>query len=935
MRRLDGRGRVDPSAPLRFFFDGTEYSGLRGDTLASALLANGVDVVGSSIYRGRPRGISAAGPEDPGALVQVQRGGGSEPMLRATEVELFDGLVADGLSGRGRLDPEPDRALYDKVYVHCDVLVIGAGPAGLAAADVAAATGARVMLVESGPELGGSLLDGPQEIDGGPALDWVGRVAARLAAVPEAQVLSRATAVGMYDAGYVLVAERRTDHLDGEPPPGVSRERLWHVRAKRIVIATGAFERPVAFAGNDRPGVMLAGAARAYVERWGVAPGSRAVVFACGDSGYDAAAALAGAGIEVAAVVDPRPAGSLPSVPAGAEHLTGSVVRAASGDSRVEGADVDGRLIDCDLLAVSGGWSPAVHLFSQAGGTVRWDAPVGGFVPDRAPAGVMAVGSCAGTHALDGCLAEGVAGGAAAAEAAGFVADVGSAPRAPRRSETPGQLLWSVPPPPGHGWDEHFLDAQRDATVADLRRAVDAGLKSPEHVKRFTTIGTASDQGKTAGVVALGVLAELLGKDIAELGPTTFRPPYTPVAFGLLAGRDRGELSDPVRTTAIHPWHVEHGAVFEDVGQWKRPWYYEREGEGMDAAVLRECRAAREGVAVMDASTLGKIDVQGPDAVEFLNRMYTGDFSKLGVGRCKYGLLCHADGMVFDDGVTMRLAPDRFLVTTTTGNAAAVLDWFEEWLQTEWPELRVHCTSVTEQWATVAVVGPRSRAVVAALAPGLAVSAEAFSFMDVREAEVAGLAARVCRVSFSGELAFELNVPSWHGLTLWEAVMAAGAEYGITPYGTETMHVLRAEKGYVIVGQDTDGTVTPQDLGLDWMVSKAKGDFIGRRSHARADTLRPDRKQLVGLLPDDPGEQLPEGAQLTLDPSADVPVPMAGFVTSSYKSAALERTFALALLEGGRERHGRTVHVPLPHRTVVATVVDPVFYDPEGRRRDG
>jgi sarcosine oxidase subunit alpha len=936
VKRLEGRGRVDRSAPLKFSFDGREYTGLRGDTLASALLANGVDVVGTSVYRGRPRGISAAGLEDPGALVQVQRGGGSEPMLRATEVELFNGLCAEGLAGRGRLDPEPDRALYDRLYAHCDVLVIGGGPAGLAAADVAAATGARVMLAESWCELGGDLLDGPQVIDGSPALDWVAGVAARLQAASEAQVLCRATAIGVYDAGYVLIAERRTDHLDQEPPLGVSRERLWHVRAKRVVLAAGSLERPIAFAGNDRPGVMLAGAARAYVERWGVAPGTRAVVFTANDSGYDAAASLAGAGITVAAVVDPRPNGGLPALPAGSEHLTGRMVRSAVGESHVTGAEVgSGRVVVCDLLAVSGGWSPAVHLFSQAGGSVRWDARVGGFVPDRAPAEMIAVGSCAGTHALDGCLAEGAAGGAAAAEAAGFVAGRGSPPRAARRPEAPAELVWSVPPPSGRGWEEHFLDAQRDATVADLRRAVDAGLKSPEHVKRFTTIGTASDQGKTAGVVALGVLADLLATDIAALGPTTFRPPYTPVCFGLLAGRDRGELSDPVRTTTIHPWHVEHGAVFEDVGQWKRPWFYPRDGEGMDAAVLRECRAAREAVAVMDASTLGKIDVQGPDAVLFLNRMYTGDFSKLGVGRCKYGLLCHADGMVFDDGVTMRLAPDRFLVTTTTGNAAAVLDWFEEWLQTEWPDLRVHCTSVTEQWATVAVVGPRSRAVVAALAPDLDVGNETFPFMAIRAAEVAGVAARVCRVSFSGELAFELNVPSWYGRAVWEAVMAAGADHGIIPYGTETMHVLRAEKGYVIVGQDTDGTVTPQDLGLDWMVARGKGDFVGRRSHARADCLRADRKQLVGLLPEDPADRLPEGAQLVLEPGADVPVPMAGFVTSSYDSAALGRTFALALLEGGRARHGATVHAPLPDRTVAATVVDPVLYDPEGGRRDG
>ena len=595
-------------------------------------------------------------------------------------------------------------------------------------------------------------------------------------------------------------------------------------------------------------------------------------------------------------------------------------------------AGSDPGTIDCDLLLLSGGWSPAVHLLSQAQGTVRWDAHAGGYVPDRVPDGYHVAGSAAGSHDHERCVAEGAAAGAAAAEAAGFAAPRNGAGPLPGPAGEPAHLQWAVAPPPGRGWDECFVDQQRDATVADLQRAVAAGLRSPEHVKRFTTIGTANDQGKTSGVVSLGVLAELIGADMADLGPTTFRPPYTPVSFGLLAGRDRGLLSDPIRTTSIHAWHVAHGAVFEDVGQWKRPWFYPRAGEDMDAAVLRECAAARASVAVMDASTLGKIDVQGPDAETFLNRLYTGDFSKLGVGKCKYGLLCNADGMVFDDGVTMRIAPDRFLVTTTTGNAAKVLDWFEEWAQTEWPELRVHCTSVTEQWATVAIVGPRSRDVVGALAPGLDVGNEAFPFMAIREATVAGLAARVVRVSFSGELAYEVNVPAWHGAALWEAVWAAGEPYAITAYGTETMHVLRAEKGYVIVGQETDGTVSPQDLGLDWMVAKRKGDFVGRRSHRRADNLRPDRKQLVGLLP---GERLPEGAQLVLDPDAPVPMPMAGFVTSSYDSAALGRPFALALLEGGRALHGTTIHVPLEDRTVSAQVVEPVFYDPEGLRRDG
>jgi sarcosine oxidase subunit alpha len=480
--------------------------------------------------------------------------------------------------------------------------------------------------------------------------------------------------------------------------------------------------------------------------------------------------------------------------------------------------------------------------------------------------------------------------------------------------------------------DRQFVALQRDATVADVRRATGAGLRSVEHVKRYTTIGTAHDQGKTSGFAAVGVIAQLLGAETPQ-GTTTYRPPYTPVSFALLAGRDRGPLSDPVRTTPMHAWHVRHGAVFENVGQWKRPWYYPQPGEDMHAAVLRECRAARTSVAVMDASTLGKIDIQGPDAGEFLNRMYTNAFAKLKVGHCRYGLLCKADGMVFDDGVVMRVAEDRFLATTTTGNAAAVLDWFEEWSQTEWPDLKVWFTSVTEQWATIAVVGPQARTVLALVAPDVDCSAAAFEFMTFRDVRLAdGTPARIARVSFSGELAFEINVDGRHGARVWDAVLATGLP---TPYGTETMHVLRAEKGYVIVGQDTDGTVTPHDLGMEWIVSPRK-DFVGKRSYQRLDTSRPDRKQLVGLLPQNPDDLLPEGAQL-IAPGTPLapPVPMLGHVTSSYHSAALARTFALALVKGGRQLIGRTVLAPLADRTIAATVTEPIFYDPEGTRRDG
>jgi sarcosine oxidase, subunit alpha len=941
-------GRIDRRMPLRFRFDGQDLDGYRGDTLASALLANGVHRTATSIRLGRPRGIFAAGAEEPNALVQIEEPF-PEPMLTATTVELFDGLVARGLSGRGRLATEPDPARYDAMHTHCDVLVIGAGPAGLAAAAVAASSGARVVVVDDQPEPGGSLLGTSETLDGAPAADWVASVVAELRANPEVRVLPRTTAFGYYDDNYVVAAQRRTNHLGAAAPGHLSRERIWRIRARHVVLATGAHERSLAFADNDRPGVMLASAARTYVTRYGVLPGRRAVLLTTNDSAYPAALDLLDAGVEIAAIADVRPeVGPLWTdrlAERGVGVLAGHAVARVAGVERVAAVALRGlgsgaftgpeRDLDADLLLVSGGWNPVGALYSQAGGRLRYDDALGSFRPDGCRQAVEVAGAVAGTYTLAGCLADGAAAGRRAVEAAGFPipadAPAGRPPPAAAGHRTaPPAHIWLLP---AEDYATHFVDLQRDVTVADIRRATGAGLRSVEHVKRFTTAGTAHDQGKTSGVLTSGIVAEMLGVEVGELGTTTFRPPYAPVSFAALAGRDRGRLHDPVRVTALHAWHQANGALFENVGQWKRPWYYPRDGEDLHAAVLRECRAAREGVAMMDASTLGKIDVQGPDAAQFLDRLYTNMISTLAVGSIRYGVMCRADGMVFDDGTVIRLADDRFLVTTTTGNAAAVLDWMEEWLQTEWPDLRVHCTSVTEQWATIALVGPRSRDVLATLAPDLAVDNASFPFLTWRDTVVAGIATRVCRISFSGELAYELNVRWWDAPALWEAVLDTDA---ITPYGTETMHVLRAEKGYPIIGQDTDGTVTPQDLGLGWAVSKKKADFIGKRSFARADTSRTDRKQLVGLLPDDGATLLPEGAHLvTTDALPSPPVPTLGHVTSSYHSAALGRTFALALIRGGRDRIGQRLYAPLGDDLVPVTVAGSVLYDPEGARRDG
>jgi sarcosine oxidase, subunit alpha len=870
--RLEDVGSlIDRGQPLSFTFDGVGYEGFAGDTLASALLANGVIGGFRSPILGRPRGVFSAGAEEPNAFVEV-----SEPwfetIVPATAVELVDLLVATSRPGVGRLPTDPALVpvpAAEHRHTHVELLVIGSGHDVISPAEEAARRGERVLVVEREPRLAGvGMAREPAKDAGG------------------IRVMTRATALGLYDEGYAVVRERAGPV-----------DRIWHIRARRVVLATGGFERPIAFADNDRPGVMLAGAAARYLSDFGIRVGERPVVFTARSPAYAVAAAFAETGAAVGAIVDVRASAS-PTDPPDVERLAGWTVTGTDGDERIEAVHVaspsgERRTIACDALLISGGWNPNLTLWRSIGGRVRYDESTACFVPTgEGPSWLSIVGSAAGDVFAD-------------------------------------SPYWFVP---GRDTSRHFVDLQRDQTVADIADALGSGLRSVEHVKRATHIGTAADQGRTSGVLTAAIVNAMLGENAGAQGPSNARPPETPVPYATLAGRFRGELFDPVRTTPIHAWHLEHGAVFEDVGQWKRPRFFPGPDESMDEAVERECLAVRNAVGAMDASTLGKIEVVGPDAPAFLDRNYTNRMSNLAVGSIRYGLMLGLDGMVLDDGVAMRLAEDRYLVTTTTGNAAVVLDRFEEWLQTEWPELRVYCTSVTEQWAVVAINGPRARDVVDAVGTDVDLSRGAFPFMTFRDGQVAGVPARIARVSFSGELAYELHVAGWHGPLVWDAVLASGRAFGIEPYGTEAMHVLRAEKGYVIVGQDTDGSVTPADLGMDWIVNLSKGDFIGKRSLRRADLVRPDRKQLVGLFPH---EVLPEGAQLVQDEAAEIPMALAGHVTSSYRSPALGRPFALAMLEGGHGMHGRTVFAPMRDRTVACTVTSPVPYDPEGGRRDG
>ena len=999
--RLQSGGRIDRSKPLTFTYNGKKFNGFLGDTLASAMLANGIDVVGRSFKYSRPRGIVAAGAEEPNAVLQLGATEATQvPNVRATQQELFNGLVSASTNGwpsvetdlmgtigkmggsmmppgfyyktfmypkslwdtyesmirkaagLGRSPLESDPDTYDKINQHCDVLIVGGGPAGLSAALTAARSGARVMFADEQNEFGGSLLSSKETLNGAPASEWVNAVVDELRGYDNVMLLPRSTVNGYHDHNFLTIHERCTDHIADIAPAGQARQRLHRVRAKWVVLATGAHERPLVFANNDVPGCMVANAVSTYINRYSVAPGNALVLMTTNDSGYQAALDWHDAGRKVVAIVDTRQNPKGDRVEAarqrGLNLITGSAVIEVQGSKRVSGVSVapisaDGNNItgsvsklSADTVASSGGWSPVIHLSCHTGSRPVWNDDVVGFLPGPTVQKQLTAGAINGSYSTSTALFEGLNAGLKAVAEVGLSAAEVMLPKAEEVNEGAPMTLFHIPHlKPTSQAPKQFVDYQTDVTAAGIEVACREGYESIEHVKRYTAMGFGTDQGKLGNINGMAVAAKALNKTIPETGTTIFRPNYTPVSFGAIAGRDCGALFDPERYSAMHKWHVARGAKFEDVGQWKRPWYFPKPGESMQEALNRECVATRESVGILDASTLGKIDIQGKDAREFLGRVYTNAWAKLAVGKCRYGLMCGEDGMVFDDGVTSCLGENHFLMTTTTGGAARVLEWLELYHQTEWPEMEVYFNTVTDHWSTLTISGPNSRKLLSELTD-CDLSNENFAFMDWKQTTVAGVPARVFRISFTGECSYEINVQANYGMHVWEKLFEHGEKFNLTPYGTETMHILRAEKGFIIAGQDTDGSVHPFDLGMGWCVAQKKPfSYIGKRGMAREDCVREDRKQLVGLKTTDPKIVLPEGAQGVLDPKAPIPMPMVGHITSSYWSANLGRSIAMGFVKGGLNKMGEKVFYPLVDGTVVeAEICSPIFLDPKGERQN-
>jgi heterotetrameric sarcosine oxidase alpha subunit len=987
--RLASGGLIDRSKPLDFSFDGKSFAGYQGDTLASALIANGVRLVGRSFKYHRPRGILTAGSEEPNALVELRTGGRREPNTRATTIELYDGLIAasqnrwpslgfDILSvnqlaspifvagfyyktfkwpsalweklyeplirraaGLGRAAETADPDHYEKAWAHCEVLVVGGGPTGLAAALAAGRAGARVILCEEDTLLGGRLLSDGGAIDGNPAAEWVANAVAELQSMPDVRIMTRTTVTGVFDHGTYSALERVNDHVPA-PSEHQPRQKLWRIVAKRSIVAAGALERPIVFGGNDLPGVMLASAVRTYINRYAATPAKRLAFFTNNDDAWKTVDAALAAGVTIAGVVDARADISADQRALASKHgfavLNGVVDHVDGGKAGVGKIVVSlaggaRATIEADGLAVSGGWNPAVGLTSQHRGRPRWLEDIAAFVPDGAPPGMSAAGAANGAFSLADCLREGHAAGTTAAADLGHDGSAGEAPQSEDNAPYALKPLWHV-----SGKKKAFVDFQNDVTAADVALAALEGFQSVEHLKRYTTLGMATDQGKTSNVQGLAIMAELTGRSIPDTGTTIYRPPYVPIAIGALAGHHRDENFHSVRLTPSHHWAAQRGAIFVDTGLWKRAQWYPLAGEkDWLESVTREVKAVRSGVGFCDVSTLGKIDVHGPDAGAFLDRVYINTFSSLAVGKARYGLMLREDGIVYDDGTTSRLAEDHYFLTTTTAKAGPVMQHLEFCRQVLFPELDVQLASVSDQWAQFSIAGPKTRDLLKEIVdPQEDLSNEGFPFMGAREVQLrGGVKARLFRISFSGEMAFEISVPARFGDALVRNLMIAGEQFGVTPYGTEALGVMRIEKGHV-AGPELNGTTTAADLGLGKMMSTKK-DFIGRIMAGREALVATDRMVVVGVKPTDKARRLRSGAHVIKKGETPAPETDGGYVTSVCFSPVMDQWIGLGLVSGGRERIGEVAmaHDPLRGEDYEIELCNPVFYDPEGGRQRG
>ena len=1000
--RLSNGGRlINRSKSIEFSFDGKRLNGYEGDTLASALLANNQTLVGRSFKYHRPRGIVACGPEEPNALVGLGKGSKFEPNQRATTTELFEGLHSNSqnawpslefdigginrimsrvfpagfyyktfifprfawkhvfepfirkAAGLGAAPTEKDSDKYEYFYAHVDVLIIGGGTSGLAAALEVGRSGAKVLVLEQKNTWGGRAPVDGVLIDNQISEEWIDDAMTELQSMPNVTLKNRTMGAGVYDHGWATGYESITDHIPGKKGP---RQRLWRIRAKRILTTTGAIERPLSFAGNDIPGVMLAGSVRDYLVDFGTSCGDIMVLATNNDDAYRTAIKQSEVGLKVAAILDARTSvtGELPNKARelGIRVETGMAISKVKGSKSVSGVSIclqagEGvplEEIKCDIVAMSGGWSPIVHLWSHCGGKLNWDAENAMFRPDaeRPPlgddgTGFVSVGGTANGYLIaNEAMQDAISQGKLVAKQVGYKPVNSKSTIVDVENESPIEQIWQMP----QGMSiklqaKTFLDYQNDVKVSDVRLAAREGYESVEHTKRYTTLGMATDQGKLSNINGLAILADSLNAEIPNVGTTTFRPPYHPISMGSIAGDARGELFKPIRKSPIHNWIEENGGFFEPVADWRRPYCYQKNNETVKDSVQREILNTRTNVGLLDASTLGKIIVKGPDAGKFLDMIYTNLMSNLKVGHCRYGLMCTENGFLSDDGVVARLDENTFLCHTTSGGSDRIHAWMEEWLQTEWWDWKVYTANVTEQYAQIAVVGPNSRKLLEKLG-GMDVSKEALPFMRFSEGTIGGIRVRPFRISFSGELSYEIAVPASDGQAFWDMCMEAGKEFGIQPYGTECLHVMRAEKGFIMIGDETDGTVIPQDLNMEWALSKKKEDFLGKRAHLRSHMSDLSRWKLVGLKPVDPNVVIPDGAYATDGTVRENGVKnMIGRVTSTYFSPTLNRSIAMGLVKFGPNRMGEIIDFPtLEGKIIKAEICNQVFLDPEGERQN-